>query len=278
MARLIQGIVVKHKLMKESLIVVNKSGGAGAEGFLDVKERQGRSAQDHHHAVEPVHDADGDRRALQLEGHDAGVDDGARPVRALGQRREAVQDAPASTSPPSRPRARTRSRWAAPARSRKTRSSPSASRRRPAPSSSTCRSRAAARSPCSWSATTSTRRSTTRSRPSPSGAPASCGRSACFDDTRMPYKAKVTDTQSWGDIPTCKESGVPTDYVMLRGIFMAPGVTPDQTRVLRRPAEEGARDAGLEGVHGEGRLQHDVDERRRVPRAGSRRPRRRTSS
>ena len=45
----------------------------------------------------------------------------------------------------------------------------------------------------------------------------------------MPYKAKVTDTMSWGDIPTCKESGVPTDYVMLRGIFMAPGVTPEQT-------------------------------------------------
>src|SRR6476620_438912 len=50
-----------------------------------------------------------------------------------------------------------------------------------------------------------------------------------FDDNRMPYKAKVTETQSWGDIPTCKESGVPTDYVMLRGIFMAPGVTPEQT-------------------------------------------------
>jgi putative tricarboxylic transport membrane protein len=38
----------------------------------------------------------------------------------------------------------------------------------------------------------------------------------------------VTDSQSWGDIPTCKEAGVPTDYVMLRGIFMAPGVAPDQ--------------------------------------------------
>ena len=49
-----------------------------------------------------------------------------------------------------------------------------------------------------------------------------------FDDERMPYKAKVTDTMAWGDIPTCKESGVPTDYVMLRGIFMAPGVTPEQ--------------------------------------------------
>ncbi|MBU3613021.1 tripartite tricarboxylate transporter substrate binding protein [Polynucleobacter sp. MG-27-Goln-C1] len=49
-----------------------------------------------------------------------------------------------------------------------------------------------------------------------------------FDDTRMPYKEKITATQSWNDVPTCKEAGVPTDYVMLRGIFMAPGVTQDQ--------------------------------------------------
>jgi tripartite-type tricarboxylate transporter receptor subunit TctC len=49
-----------------------------------------------------------------------------------------------------------------------------------------------------------------------------------FDDERMPYKAKVTDTQSWYDIPTCKDAGVPTDYVMLRGIFTSPGVTPEQ--------------------------------------------------
>jgi len=38
MACLIQGIVIKYKLMKEPLIVVNKSGGAGAEGFLSVKD------------------------------------------------------------------------------------------------------------------------------------------------------------------------------------------------------------------------------------------------
>jgi putative tricarboxylic transport membrane protein len=48
-----------------------------------------------------------------------------------------------------------------------------------------------------------------------------------FDQQRMPYKAKVTETQSWNDIPTCKEAGVPTDYVMLRGIFMPPGVPQD---------------------------------------------------
>ena len=50
-----------------------------------------------------------------------------------------------------------------------------------------------------------------------------------FDDERMPYKAKVTDSQSWYDIPTCKEAGVPTDYLMLRGIFMPGGVTAEQT-------------------------------------------------
>ena len=49
-----------------------------------------------------------------------------------------------------------------------------------------------------------------------------------FDDKRMSYKAKVTDTMAWSDIPTCMESGIPMDYQMLRGIFMAPGVTQDQ--------------------------------------------------
>ena len=49
-----------------------------------------------------------------------------------------------------------------------------------------------------------------------------------FDDQRMPYKTKVTDSMSWNDIPTCKESGVEMDYVMLRGIFMAGGVTNEQ--------------------------------------------------
>src|SRR5689334_4692496 len=41
MARLIQGIVTKHNLMKEPLIPINKSGGAGAEGFLEMKSAAG---------------------------------------------------------------------------------------------------------------------------------------------------------------------------------------------------------------------------------------------
>ncbi len=51
-----------------------------------------------------------------------------------------------------------------------------------------------------------------------------------FDDQRMPYKDKVTSTQSWNDIPSCKEAGVDVDYVMLRGIFMAGGVSADQVK------------------------------------------------
>jgi putative tricarboxylic transport membrane protein len=41
MARMIQGIVTKHNLMKQSMVVVNKAGGAGGEGFLDIKNSKG---------------------------------------------------------------------------------------------------------------------------------------------------------------------------------------------------------------------------------------------
>ena len=36
-----QSIIAKHNLMKQSMVVVNKAGGAGAEGFLDVKGAKG---------------------------------------------------------------------------------------------------------------------------------------------------------------------------------------------------------------------------------------------
>jgi tripartite-type tricarboxylate transporter receptor subunit TctC len=43
MARMIQGIVQKHELMPVSMVVVNKSGGAGAEGFMDVVQDKGNA-------------------------------------------------------------------------------------------------------------------------------------------------------------------------------------------------------------------------------------------
>jgi len=49
-----------------------------------------------------------------------------------------------------------------------------------------------------------------------------------FDGKPMPYPNKVTATQSWQDVPTCKSQGLDVEYVMLRGFFMPAGVTPDQ--------------------------------------------------
>lgn len=51
-----------------------------------------------------------------------------------------------------------------------------------------------------------------------------------FDKEPMPYKDKLTATLSWADVPPCSRSGIPAEYVMLRGIFMPPGVTPEQTK------------------------------------------------
>ena len=49
-----------------------------------------------------------------------------------------------------------------------------------------------------------------------------------FDKERIAYKTKVTDTQSWNDIPTCKEEGLDVQYLMLRAMFLPGKVTPEQ--------------------------------------------------
>ena len=51
-----------------------------------------------------------------------------------------------------------------------------------------------------------------------------------FDGQPMPYKAKVTETMAWADIPTCASAGLPAEYLMLRGIFMPPGVSDAQVK------------------------------------------------
>ncbi len=48
-----------------------------------------------------------------------------------------------------------------------------------------------------------------------------------FDSQPMPYPAKITKTMSWQDIPTCKSKGLDVEYLMLRGIMTAPGVSQD---------------------------------------------------
>ncbi|WP_409998124.1 MULTISPECIES: Bug family tripartite tricarboxylate transporter substrate binding protein [unclassified Bradyrhizobium] len=49
-----------------------------------------------------------------------------------------------------------------------------------------------------------------------------------FDDKPMGYGEQITDGKAWKDIPTCKSQGLDIEYLMLRGIFMSPRATKDQ--------------------------------------------------
>ena len=48
-----------------------------------------------------------------------------------------------------------------------------------------------------------------------------------FDSKPMPYQEKVTSDMSWQDVPTCKSQGLDIEYLMLRGIMTAPDVPKD---------------------------------------------------
>jgi putative tricarboxylic transport membrane protein len=62
-----------------------------------------------------------------------------------------------------------------------------------------------------------------------------------FSESRMVYKDKITKTQSWSDIPTCKEAGYDVHYQMLRGFFLPPKTTAEQAKyyadVLKKVSE-----------------------------------------
>jgi putative tricarboxylic transport membrane protein len=49
-----------------------------------------------------------------------------------------------------------------------------------------------------------------------------------FDEKNLPVTDKIAGDVAWSDIPTCKSQGLDVEYLMLRGIFMPPGVTQEQ--------------------------------------------------
>ncbi len=49
-----------------------------------------------------------------------------------------------------------------------------------------------------------------------------------FSPTRLPGTAKVADDTAWSDIPTCREAGIPIDqFQMPRTVWLPPGVPAD---------------------------------------------------
>ncbi|HSV58203.1 MAG TPA: tripartite tricarboxylate transporter substrate-binding protein [Variovorax sp.] len=227
MARLIQGIVIKHKLMKEPLIVVNKSGGAGAEGFLAVKEAKG----DPHKIVISLSNlfttpmATGvpfnwkEMTPVAMMALDQFVlwTNAEQPYKSASEYIAAVKAAGPNKMKMGGTGSKQEDQIITVAMEKATGTK-------------------FIYVPFKGGGEVAVQLvgghiNSTVNNPIEAVAQWRAGklRAQCvFDDQRMPYKAKVTDTQSWNDIPTCKEAGVPTDYTMLRGIFMPPGVKPEE--------------------------------------------------
>ncbi len=54
-----------------------------------------------------------------------------------------------------------------------------------------------------------------------------------LSDTKLGVTEKITTDMAWSDIPTCASQGIAVDYEMLRGIFMPPGVPGDARDYFR---------------------------------------------
>jgi len=48
-----------------------------------------------------------------------------------------------------------------------------------------------------------------------------------FDSKKLDYHEKIAGDLAWDSIPTCKSAGLDVEYLMLRGYFMPPGVSKD---------------------------------------------------
>ena len=228
MARLIQGIVIKHKLMKEPLIVVNKSGGAGAEGFLEIKGAKG----DPHKIVVTLSN-------LFTTPLATGVPFNWRDMTPVSMMAldQFVLWVNAESPHKTAKEYLTAVKAAGPSKMKMGGTGSKQEDQIITVGIEQATGTKFIYIPFKGGGEVAVQLvgkhiDSTVNNPIEAVAQWRAGqlRALCvFDDKRMPYKTKVTDTMSWGDIPTCKESGVPTDYTMLRGVFMPPGVTKEQT-------------------------------------------------
>jgi len=227
MARLIQGIVIKHKLMKKPLIVLNKGAGAGAEGFLEVKNAKGdpykiiitlsnlfttplaTGVPFSWKEMTPVSMMALDQFVLWVNAD--------TPYKTAKQYIDAVKAAGPG----------------------KFKMGGTGSKQEDQIVTVGLQKATGAKFiyvPFKGGGTVAVQLvgkhiDSSVNNPIEAVAQARGGklRPLClFDDHRSEYKTKVTADMTWSDIPTCKESGIDFSYQMLRGIFMAPGVTDDQ--------------------------------------------------
>jgi len=229
MARAIQGIVAKHGLMKQSMVVINKSGGSGAEGFLDVKGSQGNP----HKIIITLSNlfttplATGvpfnwrDLTPVKMMALDNFVlwVNAESPSKSAKEYIDAVKKAGPN----------------------KVKMGGTGAKQEDQIITAAIEQLTGAKFtyiPIKGGGAVAVQLvgkhiDSSVNNPIEAVAHWRAGklRPLCvFNDNPMPYKQKLAGNLSWSDIPTCKKSGLDVSYMMLRGIFMAGGVTPDQVQ------------------------------------------------
>ena len=229
MARLMQGIATKHNLMNQSMVVINKSGGAGAEGFLDVKGAKG----DPHKLIITLSNlfttplATGvpvnwrDLTPVEMQALDQFVlwVNVKNPAKTAKEYIEAVKASGPGKSKMGGTGSKQEDQIITVGLEERTGTKFTYISHRGGGDVAT--------------QLVGGHIDSSVNNPAEAVAQWRGGnlKPLCvFDNERMPYKEKITDTMSWNDIPTCKEAGVAMDYVMLRGIFMPGGVTDAQVK------------------------------------------------
>ena len=227
MARFIQGVVAKNNLMKQPLIVVNKSGGAGAEGFLDVKAAKG----DPHKLIITLSNlfttplATGvpfnwkDLTPVAMLALDEFVlwVPADTPYKSAGDYMNAIKNGAVNQFKMGGTGSKQEDQIITVALEKKV-------------------GKKMTYVPYKGGGEVAVQLvgkhvDSTVNNPIEAVAHWRSGalRPLCvFDSKPMPYPEKVTATQSWQDIPTCKSQGLDVEYLMLRGIFMPGGVTQEQ--------------------------------------------------
>lgn len=223
MARSIQGIITKHKLMKQAVVVQNKAGASGAEGLLDMKASTG----DAHKIVASssglytVPLATGlpfnwrDLTPIAMVAQDQFIlwVNSDTPYKTAGDYLAEVKKSPETFK-----------------------MGGTSSKREDHMITAMIEKKAGVKFtyiPYKGGGEAATQLSgkhvdSNINNPSESVGQWRAGqhRALClFSDTRSSYKEKVSETQSWSDVPTCKEQGLDVQYEMLR-VFLLPGKVP----------------------------------------------------
>ena len=226
MARVIQGIVTKHALMKQSMVVINKSGGAGGEGFLDVKGSKGNP----HKLVITLSN-------LFTTPLATGIPFSWKyltPVAMMALDEFILwvpADAPYKTGP--------EYMAAVKAEPGKFKMGGTGSKQEDQIITVALEKQTGAKFtyiPYKGGGEVAVQLvgnhvDSTVNNPIEAVAQWRAGklRPLCvFDNKKLDYKDKIAGDLTWDSIPTCKSAGIDVEYLMLRGFFMAPGVTPDQ--------------------------------------------------